>query len=132
MVLNQAHNVFQERTLDLNNGNHFHVISFKGEEYHRNEESNNKSFIEGNYPNPFNPTTTISYNIGQTGNVKLQVFNIRGQVVRTLVNEVQNAGRHSIVWNGDDSNSNNVASGIYFYRLETSAGVEVHRMLLMK
>ncbi|MCL2064747.1 MAG: T9SS type A sorting domain-containing protein [Candidatus Cloacimonetes bacterium] len=132
MVLNQTHDVFQSRTLDLNNGDSVHVISFKGEEHHNSYESNNKSFLEGNYPNPFNPTTTISYNIGQAGNVKLQVFNIRGQVVRTLVDEVQNAGRHSIVWNGDDSNSNNVASGIYFYRLETSAGVEVHRMLLMK
>ena len=86
----------------------------------------------GNYPNPFNPTTTISYNLEHTGNVKLQVFNVKGQLVRTLVDEVKNAGEHSITWHGEDNNFHSVASGVYFYRLETEAGNHVQRMLLLK
>jgi len=88
--------------------------------------------LEGNYPNPFNPSTTIKYSLAQNDNVKLQVFNIKGQVVRTLVNANQDAGFHSVVWNGVDNNNTSVASGIYFYRLETNTTKEVKRMLLMK
>jgi len=91
-----------------------------------------RTSLEGNYPNPFNPSTTIKYNLSQNGNVKLQVYNIKGQIVKTLVNANQEAGFHTVVWNGEDSNNAPVASGIYFYRLETNTTQEVKRMLLMK
>jgi len=90
------------------------------------------TLLERNYPNPFNPSTTIKYGLAHGDNVKLQVFNIKGQLVRTLVNTYQTPGSYSIVWNGDDSIGNSVSSGVYFYRLETKTYRLVKRMLLMK
>ncbi|MCL2062935.1 MAG: carboxypeptidase regulatory-like domain-containing protein [Candidatus Cloacimonetes bacterium] len=80
-----------------------------------------------NFPNPFNPSTTIRYHLAEESNVKIDIFNLRGQLVETLINDQQNAGRYSVVWNAED-----VPSGIYLYRLETNAGVEVKRMVLLK
>jgi len=85
-----------------------------------------------NFPNPFNPSTTIQFTIGNVDNVRLNVYNVRGQLVKTLINDVKEAGNHAVVWNGDDHSGNSVSSGIYFYRMETSAGSEVRRMVLMK
>ena len=91
-----------------------------------------KTELIGNYPNPFNPTSTIFYNLSQREYVKLQIFNIRGQLIYTLIDDIQNAGSHSIDWHGYDNNFNSVSSGIYFYRLESSSGIDTRRMLLMK
>jgi len=91
-----------------------------------------KSKLLGNYPNPFNPSTTIKYILTQCDKVRLQIFNIKGQHVKTLVNTNQDAGSYSILWNGDDFKGASVASGVYFYRLETKNHKEVKRMLLMK
>ena len=88
--------------------------------------------LEGNYPNPFNPSTTISYSLSQSEYVKIQIYNIKGQLVKTLVNEPQKAGKHTIVWNGDNRFSRKVSSGIYLYRLETETTMETRKMLLMK
>ncbi|MCL2064647.1 MAG: S8 family serine peptidase [Candidatus Cloacimonetes bacterium] len=131
LVLNQAENVFQARTLDLNNGSFFHVVSFKEGDVHV-PEIPEKTFLEGNFPNPFNPFTTIRYHLSQKENVSLRIYNIRGQLVKTLVNETQEAGVYSVVWEGDNARGNSVASGVYFYRFETSVGVEVQRMMLLK
>ena len=86
----------------------------------------------GNFPNPFNPSTTIKYTIGSMGNVRLNIYNVRGQRIKTLVDEVKEAGFHSTIWNGEDQQGRSVASGVYFYRLETSTGNEVKKMMLMK
>ena len=85
-----------------------------------------------NFPNPFNPNTTINFSISSTSEVNLSVFNIRGQHVRTLKSGVYTAGNHSVVWDGTDSSNRGVSSGIYFYRLEAGDRTEVRRMLLMK
>ena len=85
-----------------------------------------------NYPNPFNPTTTISFDLAKAGKVKLNVYNIKGQLVRSLVNEDLYAGNHKVIWNGTDSRNRRVASGIYYYRLETKDFSKTHRMVLMK
>ncbi len=85
-----------------------------------------------NYPNPFNPETTISYSIPQKGRVKIEVFNVRGQKVTTLVNESQEAGNHSVVWNGRDKSDKACSSGIYFYRLETGSHTKTRKMLLLQ
>ena len=58
--------------------------------------------LHRNYPNPFNPTTTISYDLANDGNVAIDIYNIKGQKVKTLVNDRQNAGAHTVVWNGQD------------------------------
>ncbi len=88
--------------------------------------------LEGNYPNPFNPTTTINYNIANETDVKLDIYNIKGQRVTTLVNEHHEPGYHSVIWNGKDRNNKSVASGVYFYRLKTNDKVLTKKMMLLK
>ena len=88
--------------------------------------------LANNYPNPFNPTTTISYSIPKADRVTLQIFNVLGQRVRTLVNIEQAAGRYQVQWNGKDEMGNAVGSGVYFYQLNTSRQVTVKKMVLIK
>ena len=85
-----------------------------------------------NYPNPFNPTTTIRYNIVEAGHVKLHVYNMLGQKVRTLVDTHQPAGKNTIQWDGMDDNNVKVTSGIYFYKLEAGTFASVRKMILVK
>ena len=90
------------------------------------------SMLSQNYPNPFNPSTTIKFNIPKSGNVKLSVYNVRGQLVNNLIDSNMIAGDHAVVWNGMDSQNRSVASGVYFYRIETDGKIESKRMVLMK
>jgi hypothetical protein len=84
------------------------------------------------YPNPFNPTTNIQFNIAKSENIKLVVFNILGQQVKTLVNGEMKAGSYTATWNGKDEFGKSVASGIYFYRLESQSFNSTKKMILMK
>jgi len=88
--------------------------------------------LSQNYPNPFNPTTTISYSLLHNSNVNLTIYNMLGQKVRTLINQNQSSGIKKVVWNGRDNAGNQVASGIYFYRLEAVGFEETKRMLLIR
>lgn len=88
--------------------------------------------LAGNYPNPFNPATTISFSLAQSGDVKLTVFNVLGQSVTTLVDGTMEAGEHNVVWNGTDANGNTVSSGVYLYRLEANDFSETKKMTLLK
>jgi hypothetical protein len=72
-----------------------------------------------NYPNPFNPSTTIRYELPVTSKVTIAIYNVLGQKVRTLVNEIQNAGPQLQVWNSKNDAGNSVASGVYFYRIQS-------------
>ncbi len=85
-----------------------------------------------NYPNPFNPTTTIIFSIPEASKVDLSVYNIKGQKVKTLVNESIPAGEQSIIWNGRDSNGKRVGSGVYFYKMEAGDFQKVKKMILIK
>jgi len=85
-----------------------------------------------NYPNPFNPTTTIRFSIKERASTQLCIYNLKGQLVKTLVSEVLPEGLHQILWNGKDSNNRNVASGMYFYRLESGNYSFSKKMLLLK
>ncbi|HOR02443.1 MAG TPA: choice-of-anchor J domain-containing protein [Candidatus Syntrophosphaera sp.] len=85
-----------------------------------------------NYPNPFNPETTIAFSVPKTGPASLKVYNTKGQLVRTLVNDVREAGNHSVVWNGMDEQGNSVSSGLYFYRLSSDGNTVTRKMLLAK
>ncbi len=85
-----------------------------------------------NYPNPFNPQTTIVYDVTKNGKVKLTVYNIKGQEVRKLVDEAKEPGRYPVVWDGRDSQGTQVASGIYFCRLSVVGKDKVHKMLMLK
>ena len=86
----------------------------------------------GNYPNPFNPSTSINYVLSEDGFVSLKIFNTLGEEVATLVNEYQVAGIKSAVWDGKNNVGSQVASGIYVYRLATGTYIQTGRMLLMK
>ena len=89
--------------------------------------------LYGNYPNPFNPTTTISFSVAQTSSfVNLEVFNIKGQKVKTLVDKILPAGNHTIVWNGEDENGKPVSSGVYFYKMKAGAYNSTKKMILLK
>jgi flagellar hook assembly protein FlgD len=90
-------------------------------------------------PHPFttpsrhsSTSTTISYSLPEAGQVKLEIFNLRGQLVQVLTDSQESAGEHRKVWNGTDQSGNAVASGVYFYRLNTPARSICRRMLLMK
>lgn len=86
-----------------------------------------------NYPNPFNPTTNIRYTIPAQGLVKLNIYNVLGQEVKTLVNEVKNAGNHQITWNGDNNFGQKLSSGIYFYRIDFNGNQQmVKKMVFLK
>jgi hypothetical protein len=85
-----------------------------------------------NYPNPFNPETTIKYNLAETANVQLRIYNIVGQVVKTLVGDRQAAGRYQVRWNGTDDRGVAVSSGIYFYQVSAGKFQDVKRLMLLK
>ena len=85
-----------------------------------------------NYPNPFNPSTTLSYTLPGSASVHLDIYNLKGQLVKTLVDSTLEAGHHSAVWNGKDMNNRNVASGVYLYRLSCPDKTITKKMLLMK
>lgn len=85
-----------------------------------------------NYPNPFNPDTNIKFHIPQRGNVKLQIFNIKGQRVKTLADDMFEAGTHKLIWDGRNEQGQITASGIYFYRLQTERETITKKMMLLK
>jgi len=88
--------------------------------------------LRGNYPNPFNPSTTLRYSLATEGRVSLVVYNALGQPVRTLVDDNQPAGYYTVVWNGTDETGRAVASGMYLVRMVSGDVVQVHRMMLVK
>ena len=85
-----------------------------------------------NHPNPFNPETKIVFNLPEEGNVKLEIYNIKGQKVKTLLDCYMNSGRSEMIWNGRDDNGKPVGSGVYFYRLQTPAKSYVRKCMLLK
>lgn len=89
-------------------------------------------FLSHNYPNPFNPETNIKFTLPRTSHVKLELYNILGVKVKTLVNEKLSAGENIISWDGTDNNNKRVTSGIYLYRLSTDNFTETKKMLLLK
>ena len=89
--------------------------------------------LHQNFPNPFNPDTTIKYDLAESADVTLQIYNVLGQVVRTLVaSEAQNAGRYQIRWSGMDDRGVSVSSGIYFYRISAGEFQNVRKLMLLK
>ena len=89
--------------------------------------------LADNYPNPFNPTTTLQYALPQAADVALTVYNVLGQPVRTLVAERQNAGRYTVEWDATNDQGHRLSSGLYFYRLQAGGDfLEVKKMLLLK
>ena len=88
--------------------------------------------LSQNYPNPFNPETEISYSLPEHSQVRLTIYNLRGQKVRVLVDEYQTAGQKTVHWDGTDEEGNKVSSGVYLYRIKAGEYTETKKMILMK
>jgi hypothetical protein len=88
--------------------------------------------LQPNFPNPFNPSTTLRYQLAEDGPVRLEVFDILGQKVRTLVADLQTAGFHRVVWDSRDDAQRQVAAGVYFSRLQAGEFTQVRKLLLLK
>jgi len=90
--------------------------------------------LHGNHPNPFNPSTTISFSVtnGNIENTELVIYNLKGQKVKQLVSYQLSAGQHSVAWNGTDDNGISVSSGIYLYKLKSGSFEQTKKMLLLK
>jgi hypothetical protein len=105
--------------LDIDDGNEIIIPSYP--------------VLASNYPNPFNPETTISFSIPKDAKVNLAIFNIKGQKVKTIANGEFERGKHQVVWNGKDKNNKSVASGVYFYKLDVNGKTEaVKKCMLLK
>lgn len=88
--------------------------------------------LEQNYPNPFNPSTTIAFTLPERADVRLEVFNILGRVVNTLVDKTLSAGQYEVTWDGRTDSGQPLATGVYFYRLTTGDRSATKKMLLLK
>ncbi|MCL5029425.1 MAG: T9SS type A sorting domain-containing protein [Bacteroidetes bacterium] len=98
-----------------------------------NSQTLPKEFVlEGNYPNPFNPSTTIKFELPRRQNVELNIYNMLGDKVRTLVNNVLSSGENKIVWDGKDDNNSVVSSGVYIYTLRMEDKIYSGKMILLK
>ncbi len=89
-------------------------------------------FFSKNYPNPFNPSTKIEFNLPKAGHLSLKVFNVRGELVKTLIDEKWGAGLGSIIWDGNNDFGEQVSSGVFFYEIRTAGKVIVKKMVLVK
>ncbi len=88
--------------------------------------------LSQNAPNPFNPETIISYSLPQSEQVKLVIYNVLGQEIRTLVNAFKPAGRYRVVWNSRDDFGRLVSSGVYFYQITAGEFTNTRKMLILK
>jgi hypothetical protein len=84
------------------------------------------------YPNPFNPTVTIEFDLDRQRNVEIIIYDVRGARVRTLVSEVRTAGAHQVVWNSRDNAGSPVATGVYFLRFNSEGKIAYRKLVLLK
>ncbi|MCF8266962.1 MAG: T9SS type A sorting domain-containing protein [Ignavibacteriales bacterium] len=88
--------------------------------------------VIGNYPNPFNPSTTIAYSIPQKSDVKVNIYDVNGQLIKEIVNESLDAGKHFVTWNGTNQTNSSVASGVYIYTVQSGSRLVSRQMILVK
>jgi hypothetical protein len=116
------------------------LIKVKGEKPSRIPEVTPKTEVQApnafalcqNFPNPFNPETQISYSLPKEAHVTLTIYSVLGQKVKTLVDELQDAGYKSVHWDGENDSGNKVSSGIYFYRIQAGDYSQTRRMVLLE
>ena len=88
--------------------------------------------LSANYPNPFNPETTISYTLPEASKVKITIYNLLGQHVKTLMNEFKPVGDYSVQWDGKNDAGEKLTSGVYIYRMQAGSFVESKKLMMMK
>ncbi len=91
-----------------------------------------ETVLLGNTPNPFNPSTTIRFSIKEDTPVTLNIYNLKGQKVRTLIDERMEKGEHAVTWHGDDDQGKPCSSGVYLYRMQAADNIETKKMIMMK
>lgn len=97
------------------------------------EDKNNLSFeLKQNFPNPFNPNTTIRFHLFKPDNIKLEILNTNGELIKTLIDKEYPSGQHEVVWDGTDSQNRKVTSGVYFYRIFANGIESTRKMILVK
>lgn len=92
----------------------------------------NNFLLKQNYPNPFNPSTNIEFNVSKQSLVNISIYDINGKLINELVNERKNIGNYLTKWNGTDQKGNKVASGTYFYKVQSDNFIETKKMILLK
>ncbi|UCF04894.1 MAG: VCBS repeat-containing protein [bacterium] len=109
------------------------ILRIAGEEVKTEEEvAKYPDRLWRNYPNPFNPVTTIRYSVSKDCRVSLKIFNVRGQLIKTLVDDFRKKGEYTMKWSGTNNRGNNIASGVYFYRLEAGHYTDTKKMVLLR
>ena len=88
--------------------------------------------LHQNYPNPFNPVTTLRYDLPENGHVNIIIYNMLGRHVKTLINQTQNAGYRSVIWNATNDYGKPVSAGIYLYQIQTGEYISTKKMVLLK
>jgi hypothetical protein len=88
--------------------------------------------LSQNFPNPFNPTTTIKFGLRSKSNVSIKIYDVAGRLVKTLVNEMRDAGRYEVTWDGTNNHNSTVASGVYFYKMNTNEFEQTKKMVLLR
>jgi len=111
--------------------NEYSIVKFSNISDNDNNQAQSITVI-GNYPNPFNPVTTISFYSPVSQNVKVEIFNLKGQMVKEVFKGTSTAGNNKVIWNGDDATGKNAASGVYMYKISTDKEAVHGKMLLMK
>jgi flagellar hook assembly protein FlgD len=107
------------------------VITFPDIDVDEQVVAGNIEFLR-NYPNPFNPETTIQFSLSEQSEVEIVIFNSKGEKIKNTVSGNYPAGTHYVLWNGKDERNNPVASGIYFYQIKSENSVKMNKMILMK
>ena len=98
----------------------------------RQAQKTSEFTLEQNYPNPFNPSTTIAYTLAKPAGVRVMIYDVAGRLINVLVNEFQDAGRHTATWNAREHRGSSLASGLYFARVDAGGQVAIKKMLLTK
>ncbi|MFA6617551.1 MAG: FlgD immunoglobulin-like domain containing protein [Candidatus Neomarinimicrobiota bacterium] len=139
-------NIFTDDAVEVDKTYYYRVttIDFNGNESHVSETASLLVGIDDlkslpeifelsqNYPNPFNPTTTLAYRLPERADIKLNIFDITGQMVREWSISDQQAGWHQVIWDGRDMSGNLVSTGIYIYSLQAGDFVSTKKMLFIK
>jgi len=108
-------------------------LQCNGSNVKSNSDLLNDSYkLSQNYPNPLNPSTTIEYSVQVTNNIQIKIYDSSGQLVKTVVNETKTPGEYSVVWDGKDDSGTLVASGAYFYQIQTKYFVSSKKMIFLK
>ena len=112
------------------------ILSFRG-----NDNSSLSTRVElipesftlyQNYPNPFNPSTTIKYALNNNGFVNVSIYNVKGELVKTLFNGPQNKGKYSLIWNATNNKNESMPGGLYIYSVSTEKSIHSQKMMLLK